>query len=851
MSAFSAVIIAISALIVVPYLVVPDKPAAAPTKVSTTVTWTVLQPALIVITIFCGLYVYYRSRLEWNALNGLRVDVEEFTDARKDGAQPSTKDVTARFKRKLNTSRIYSPTALPGTAGSYDFIQIVENAGEAAPAGWWKAVARLLRLLRPPAAYRVSGTIVDSGASDVHKLVVELVRLPRVAATPLIIEGEHWDRLLEQAANSVAALIFPRSKMCKRRPQWAEWWGYAFPTELFDAYQRAHEFQSRREYDRALAEFYRALRFDPTNVYIRLEIGQLQERLDLHLDALVTYDDVITICSRDDRGLAAWWNGAGFAPERSGSRHRRIALLVARYRHALMLGHGDRIANQWWLREDVCGHEAHWNERQRQRDYMRDALQRRFTRYRRTRLGIEGEDRVDEILSIEHATPLLPKDTRDECAQALRGYLCALAQYEFERLRADHPRYQLTLRFARRTRDLVDLVTARGVRLCLVWAVLRRAMAQSEAHAPVARPEAVWAETAPVPVAPSLFPRQSWPPNPYSLRSVITIALGNVNRTIWHEHYNAACVCSVALLRGTLKPAEATELRKLAISHLHRAAAASHSGYLAQRRTWLLREDPDLASLRGTPEFRNFELVTFSRGQPVPLRPQALHVWELVTYQTQLTRCLAEIMARRWRKRLLEEGASEVPGEWGSVEVDAWRHVAQLAVSHRDWKTRHDCVTTLLRWIKEDGGPRVDLGLPEYSQQALYLRYANAVGHQEPLDGQAGGSISAINWIAQGYIDRCNERMRTLADGIYQLGAPSGAAAGCPNARSGIGGLSMTRSPLITRLDVPKGSRDELQAVRPNRAKLWNALAVWFDDELEGPSYADRQEKFAESLRQL
>jgi hypothetical protein len=237
--------------------------------------------------------------------------------------------LTAGFKSKLNTSRIYRPAAIPGTAGSQDFLQIVENAGEAAPGGWWKVATRLLRLLRQPAAYRVSGTVVDSQKSGIYKLVIELVRLPRTAANPLVLGDDHWERLLERAANSVAAQIFPRSKMCKAQPQWVEWWGYHFPPELFDAYQQAHKYQDDREYDRALWEFYRALKLDPSNVYIRLEIAQLQERLDLHLDALVTYDDVITICSRDDPPLAKWWNATDPGQKwPRPRRHRRLALMV-------------------------------------------------------------------------------------------------------------------------------------------------------------------------------------------------------------------------------------------------------------------------------------------------------------------------------------------------------------------------------------------------------------------------------------------------------------------------------------------------------------------------------------------
>jgi hypothetical protein len=210
---FSGCVLAGAALIVGPYLLVSDRPAPAPTVVSTTVTWVVVQPALLVLTALLAMYSFGRARIENSALRGLHVDVTEFTDIRT-GSAPSARELTAGFTRKLTESRIYSPAALPGAAGSYDFLQVVENVGEAAAASWWKLAARALRLLRPPAAYRVTGTVADSGQP---KLVVELMRLPKFAAAPLIIEDTTWDRVLERAANSVAAQIFPRSRICRRR----------------------------------------------------------------------------------------------------------------------------------------------------------------------------------------------------------------------------------------------------------------------------------------------------------------------------------------------------------------------------------------------------------------------------------------------------------------------------------------------------------------------------------------------------------------------------------------------------------------------------------------------------------
>ena len=808
----------------------------------------VAQAVLLVLTALFAMYSFGRAKIENSALRGLHVDVTEFTDIRT-GSAPSARELTAGFTRKLTESRIYSPAALPGAAGSYDFLQVVENVGEAAAASWWKVAARTLRLLRPPAAYRVTGTVADAARP---KLVVELIRLPKFAAAPLIIEDTTWDRVLERAANSVAAQIFPRSRICKRRPQWASWWGYAFPTELFDAYQRAHQFQADRRFDQALAEFYRALRLDPANVYIRLEIAQLQERLNMHLDALVTYDDVITICSRGSEGLAKWWNGADFGEERSRAhRHQGVALLVARFRHALMLGHGDRIADQWWLRERECGHESHWNARQRQRGYMREMAQRRLDRYtlgdrvRAETLPFTELSREEVLRTTELST--YSWQERTERAAVLRQYLCTLSQYEFERLIADFPRYSRWIRRVAK-RDSSAIVTLRGLQVSLIWAVLRRAMAQAAAQAPI-RYQRVWRWTAAPPWLADLFAEGEWPAREKRLRKSIDALIPRFGHASWHEHYNVACICAVPLLepRDKANDDSRTPFRKLAISHLHRAAAGSHSGYLAQRRSWLLYEDPDLASLRGTPEFRNFEMVTFSPTRPVPLRPLRTHVWELVSYQVGLLAGIARRMAELWADRVADDGADLVA--WHALECGAWRQIARLSVSHRDWRTRHDADVFLAEEL-HDGRSGVALGLPTYSQEGLYTRYANAVGEAALRDLRAAmnDSILMINTISEEYIDTCNDRMAFLADALHELdGRPQGDA-GCRNAKGSVWSMPVKQSMLLAGFDTTSSSARAIDRLCRERGHLWTALADVFDDDLGGVPVEERQETFAKAL---
>lgn len=841
-------LVVFASLIAVPYLLTSGRPA--PALSTTTFTWVVAQPVLLVLTALFAMYSVGRARIERSASRGLHVDVTEFTDIRA-GAAPSARELTAGFTRKLTESRIYSPAALPGAAGSYDFLQVVENVGEAAAASWWKVAARALRLLRPPAAYRVTGAVAESGQP---KLVVELMRLPKYAAAPLIIEDTTWDRVLERAANSVAAQIFPRSRICERRPQWASWWGYAFPTELFDAYQRAHQFQADRRFDQALSEFYRALRLDPANVYIRLEIAQLQERLNMHLDALVTYDDVITICSRGDEGLATWWNGADFGEERSRAhRHQGVALLVARFRHALMLGHGDRIAQQWWLRERECAHEPHWNARQRQRGYMREMAQRRLDRYtvpgrvREETLPF-GELTREEVLRTTNLSAYTLEQREDRVA-VLRQYLCTLSQYEFERLIADYPRYS---RWRRRvaTRDSSDIVTLRGLQVSLIWAVLRRAMAQAAAKAPV-RYEPVWTEASTPPWLEDLLADHTWPVTEKGLRGSIDALIPRFGPASWHEHYNVACICALPLLepRERANDDSRTPFRKLAISHLHRAAAGSHSGYLAQRRSWLLYEDPDLATLRGTPEFRNFEMVTFSPTRPVPLRPLRTHVWELVSYQVGLIAGTARRMAEVWASRVADDGTPADLDAWHALECGAWRQIARLSVSHRDWRTRYDADLFLAEDLR-DSRSGAALGLPTFSQEGLYTRFANAVGEAalRDLRSAMNDSITMINRVSEEYIESCNTRMAALADALHELDRRPRGDTTCDNVRGSVWSMPVRQSALLVGFDTTTSSARAIGRLCRERAHLWTALADVFDDDVGGVPVEERQEAFEKAL---
>ena len=104
--------------------------------------------------------------------------------------------------------------------------------------------------------------------------------------------------------------------------------GRADDTGARRRYVRAQRLSANGRYDEALWHYYRALREDPTNFDLRVQIGLLQEQLGLWLDALETYWAIITV--NDKRG-------------RTALRSER-ALYLARYRRAILLGFGEKLA---------------------------------------------------------------------------------------------------------------------------------------------------------------------------------------------------------------------------------------------------------------------------------------------------------------------------------------------------------------------------------------------------------------------------------------------------------------------------------------------------------------------------
>lgn len=664
-------------------------------------------------------------------------------------------ELTSMFQQYVVRCRLYGPTAIPPSGRSTDFLTVIERAGDAA-SGVWGAIGRLPRLLFPVSAYQVSCTILPPDptgpgrASDGRlALLVELTRFPKSMVAPVIVRDESWERVVERAAHWVAGVILPRTRQC-RYPPWTLWRRLRLPDDLFDHYQRFQQHSRNRELDAAMAALRSALLLDPGNLALRLELGKMQEQLGSHLDALATYDDLVGRASRGHRGLALLWNPPpaprGADADRADgddpawSDARRISELpaghpvvyVARYRHMLLLGLGDRLAQQWWPETcrpgapehdgvplaERCGTAEHRPAHERRSDYSRRILvQRLRTRYpwiadelRSRRLLATPAERFFDELGDDR-----PRDDGSGATLAtdLRVFLTTASVCELELLLSERGTGLLT------APAVWKVVSRRSLRLVLPWSVLRAGLAIETANR--GRPEDE--RVAPSEAGHSIVHQLTRPhilakhgsgllpdeasdtrlPDLAVLRSYVARTLRSPVRTLhsWHEHYNAACVFALALLwpRAEADRAEFDhEASDAAVAQLYKAVACGDSGFLASQREWLLTEDPDLDILCGTDAFFDLEAATFGSVRSTGRRGPNMVTWQVRTFTTSVVLDVARQMCALWDARVA--GPPPPPpwpelATWLALEDATWEILENLCREHRDSEARHAAVQEL------------------------------------------------------------------------------------------------------------------------------------------------------------
>jgi hypothetical protein len=191
----------------------------------------------------------------------------------------------------------------------------------------------------------------------------------------------------------------------------------------------------------------------------------------------------------------------------------------------------------------------------------------------------------------------------------------------------------------------------------------------------------------------------------------------------WQEHYNVACIYSLPLLtrRSSADGSDLEQLACRAVERLERATAQADTEFLVSRRDWLVSEDPDLQGLRVQPRFKSFEAAYFPSGRRTPQRPRDVQRWEVSRYTLDLIRTSAQRLEQIWERRacgLDPVTNSRVVLEWCEDDLTARALIREVAVHHRDWRTRFELLDRTSGWSVENGLGPIEAAFPGFATES-------------------------------------------------------------------------------------------------------------------------------------
>ena len=759
-----AVLAGLSAAVAVGYLH-GNKPATDE-KLLTSLHTTLAEPAVAALAAFAAaLVVAWGVRhliLDFLAWRPGPILAEEFAASPEvEGAD--AKRLTAAFRDRLAFSHLQSAAPVPAPAQQGNFLDVL-TAGGAGGGSMLSSLLAVLRAALPDHAYEVKGTLVSRSNPQGCGATVHVVRASGEADPGQTFWDTSWEGAIRRAADHATAAILPRTRLS--RSPWSGWRGFELPSTLFHSYERAAELERERRYDEALDLYYKALEADPMNVGLRLQIGFLQEKLALFLDALATYEGIFEVARPGERPAVSSDRPSDVLLTRRARRDRLrqfyrlparrdrdAVLLVAKYRRAILLG-GQELPRQWAIRRSG----ARTNRRDVQRHQLRDRLRPAL---------LDLLPREDD-LSVVLAQP--EQKGRPELRRRLEELLVRSAIEELSELRRQLPRH--------RPRSDGDL-SRQAVDLAGLWMQERLARIRSQ----------------PVLGADELG------------RSIRRIEGRGRGFKRWQEHYNAACVYALPLLakRSGRDKDEVDKLSTLAVERLKKAIACADSGYIASRRDWLISDDPDLDGLRPERAFKSFEAMYFPAAARTPRRPRDLHKWEVSRYTIDLLAATAERWEEGWRRRkagLESDVDLTTLAEWLRVEVSAWNRVRKVAINHRHWQSRMALVKDMRRWSTGHGVRPLEVQFPRFTEEdASWL----------DEDGEKAPDVSRM-------VKANGMRLETLADTIDRHDGQTGSC-------RLVADLERWQSELV-RLDVSaeRIGRGEAARLCESHALLWRAL---------------------------
>ncbi|HET6449352.1 MAG TPA: hypothetical protein VFG31_09610 [Conexibacter sp.] len=626
------------------------------------------------------------------------IEVPDFVTERD--AEAPVALLSMLFRERLAAVHLTAPDAFPTAPESQDFLQLLTSAAK--PGDLLGTIAGLLASMLPKSAYRVSGTLLRQPGREPFGVVVQVVTAPRHASPPLFFWDVSWEAAVERAAYAVASYLLPRTTDCLK-PPWTRWRGIELPDGLVARGTRASEAASACRYDEALAAYFAAIELDPRNLELRFEVGLLQEKLALWLDAYATYNELTMLAARTPRR------------PRLRRRERRVRraeariALLARYRKAILASYGQRLAEQWGRHEMDADNALRGAERRALVQRLRSVFEGDLRRLKRKLLGPEDKKtwwslRKPTRPSIEHLERILRCDDGLPVKDEVRlGELFArISQRDLKRLAR-------TLIRPRSRRNAAGL-TRRSALVAADLAGLRgqfiRVLLQKQTKLPPVK---------------QIDRSVRWRMRPWA-------------RSDWQTSYNAACTYALALVPDTdcvraacgpggqieYKPEDREQLARHALERLDQALSQLDSSGLARRRAWIVGEDPDLDELRKWLGFAEIEARYFPSARAVPPRPRDLQRLEIVRYAARLLQFAAYALSDAWREREAEWSDNGGPGDaclfrWLDEEDIAVEHFMRTATEHRHWQTRASALRALRRWALAHERTLDPIGYVDYS----------------------------------------------------------------------------------------------------------------------------------------
>ncbi len=707
-----------------------------------------------------------------------RIEVPDFeAGAELEDADPA--QLTMRFRRRLAVSHLQSLAPVPATAAQGDFLDVLGQGGIDA-GNVLGSLLRLLRAAKPPHAYEVKGVLMRRSGSQSYGVTLQVTRLPRDAIRVETLWDTSWVRVLRRAADHATAAILTRTRRCEA--PWAAWRRYPMPGELFHDYERAAELEDERRYDEALDRYYRALEHDPLNIGLRLQIGFLQEKIGLPLDALATYEGMETVARPGGRPL----------PRRlyrsRGRIERDATMVIGRYRRAVLLAQAE-LARQW--RRTGPADASAWTRRDRQRRHLRRRLEPALATLFE---GIPDADRIggiptSQLLAEPPAGTAVPDSDRGllELQELLQITACREVRLLGEAVGG-----------RRRSAGTTLTPTAAGLSECC----MQQRLAWTQA-ALAAEPDVVEHPTA------------------EDVRKRLERHRPGGRFGNWQELYNAACAYALPLIpepEGQDDAERRTALAEEAVRHLEQAMGRADSAYVAGRRNWLISEDPDLDGLRSHVSFKHFEAMYFPSPRATPQRPRDLHQWELSRYTHDLLSATAWRWEQCWHRRgrrLDTHPDLHEMLDWWADEASAWERVQQVARHHRHWRARYELVADMQGWSAKHG-------LEQFA--VAYPRYTDDGGGRpdEGMDAEAAERTVRARDRRLERLDRLiahverEKQQACLASGRHRPLAVRAAAV----RRRGPAGAALARGPAVRRPRCPLGqparmARGAAQRERP------------------------------------